>query len=179
MDKRMKHTRDIPQIWMQSHAAIDWQLCWWMVCLLDANYRVHFHAPLVLPLRATRWFSTRRLFGRPCCPWGSFRVHQWLWLWGRGCWRRHGISCWSLLSLTDCLCLFLLLLFLFESYKDSKESLFNLLGMETSPSRHSFSSGTKCSNSISSSADNTSVALSVLRLPFNAKLLALWTWDTV
>ena len=41
------------------------------------------------------------------------------------------------------------------------------------PSRHSFNSGTKCSNSISSRAERTSLALSVFRLALRAKLFAL------
>ena len=41
------------------------------------------------------------------------------------------------------------------------------------PSKNSRNSGTNCSNSISSKALNTSVAVSVLRLAFRAKLLAL------
>ena len=45
--------------------------------------------------------------------------------------------------------------------------------VKCAPSRQSFSSGTNCWNSMSSSAENTSLALRVLRFPLRAKLLAL------
>ena len=173
---RIKHT--FPGYECTLYATVDWQL--WVISLLYANDRVHLHASLVFPLWATCRFST--LVCKVHCSWGGFRVDQWLQLLGGASRRRRGIGS-AFLSLSDSLTLLFLLLFLFESCKRylwKEKSWIMMMHARTrahthttSPSKHSFSSGTKCSNSMSSRAESTSLALSVLRLAFRAKLLAL------